>query len=101
MKLLLPLCSVIVVAGAFLIGRSTASGAGSATNRVLVARVGDTIRVPATATRCVVGTKARDPKLSCSHRPKPRYGVVFYVDNLFVYRNGNPDNPVFTAGGHP
>src|SRR2546430_2230247 len=54
MKLLLLLCSVIVVAGAFLIGRSTASGAGSATNRVLVARVGDTIRVPATATRCVV-----------------------------------------------
>jgi len=35
----------------------------------------------------------------CTHTPRARYSVVFFKDNLFVYRNGNPDNPVFSARG--
>jgi hypothetical protein len=37
----------------------------------------------------------------CAFKPKARFTVVFFNDNLFVYRNGNPDNPVFSTHGRP
>jgi|SRR6266511_5570380 len=42
---------------------------------------------------------------TCTARTSPiaraRYEVVFCKNNLFVYRYGHPDNPVFSARGKP
>jgi hypothetical protein len=74
-------------------------GAAAGTERVYTGRVGDVFRVPATATRCTVSREAGAADLICEHTPRTRYSVVFFKDNLFVYRNGNPDSPVFSARG--
>jgi hypothetical protein len=77
-----------------------AGSAGAAGNsRVFTGRVGDVLRVPAAATGCTVSREAEATNLICEHAPRGRYSVVFFKDNLFVYRNGNPDNPVFSARG--
>jgi hypothetical protein len=93
------------IAAAFLLGRATAPGAAPAapTARVFTGRAGDAFRVPASATRCVVSQEGGAANTICRHTPlsRARYSVVFYRDNLFVYRNGRPDNPVFSAKGRP
>jgi hypothetical protein len=95
----------LVAAGAFLVGHATAPGAAPAASRsrVLTGRMGDAFRVPASATRCDVDQEGGSARTACSHAPlaRARYSVVFYRDNLFVYRNGRPDNPVFSAKGRP
>ena len=95
----------LVVAAAFLLGRATYPGAAgaAASARVFTGRSGDAFRVPAAATRCVVSQESGAANTTCQHTPvsRARYSVVFYRDNLFVYRNGRPDNPVFSAKGKP
>ena len=102
MKPLFMVCGLAIVA-AFFIGRTTVAGTASATPaaHVYTGRVGDVLRVPAVATRCVVSREGAAPDLICAHTPKARYSVTFFKDNLFVYRNGNPDNPVFSVHGRP
>jgi hypothetical protein len=98
-------CLPLAFAGAFLIGRTTGPGAASAesTGRIYTGGVGDVFRVSAAATRCLVSSEAGAVNVHCSHLPlaRARYEVVFYRDNLFVYRSGNPDDPVFSAKGKP
>jgi hypothetical protein len=86
-----------------LLGRATTASSASAAakGRVYTGRVGDVLRVPAAATRCTVNREAAATNLICAHTPRARYSVVFFKDNLFVYRNDNPDNPVFSARGRP
>jgi len=99
------LALLLLIAGTFALGRATAPGAApAATNaRVFTGRAGDVFRVPAAAVRCVVSQEAGAATTICQHMPlaRARYSVVFYRDNLFVYRNGRPDNPVFSALGRP
>jgi hypothetical protein len=64
-------------------------------------RVGDVFRTRAALTQCEVSEEAGAVYLKCSHIPRARYSVVFYKNDLFVYKNGNPDNPVFSARGKP
>jgi hypothetical protein len=95
----------LVAAAAFLVGQATAPGSAPAapSSRVFTGRLGDAFRVPASATRCVVGQEGGAARTTCWHTPlaRARYSVVFYRDNLVVYRNGRPDNPVFSAKGRP
>ena len=95
----------LVAAAAFLVGQATAPGAAPAasSSRVITGRLGDAFRVPVSATQCVVSQEGGAARTTCWHTPlaRARYSVVFYRDNLFVYRNGRPDNPVFSAKGRP
>ncbi len=95
----------LLIAAAFLVGRATSPGIASAkaSAHVYTGSFGDVFRVPAAATRCLVSAEAGAANLHCAHTPlaRARYEVVFYNDNLFVYRNGHPDYPVFTARGKP
>ena len=93
----LVLLLVFVVASA---GAALAMMRGT-TGRRLVARQGDTILVPSTMTRCVVTAEGGVPSLLCSRVSQHRYDVVFFRHNLFVYKQGAPDTPVFSAHGRP
>jgi hypothetical protein len=94
---------VLAVTGAFLAGRAVAptQASATATAHVYTGRIGDTFRAPAAAARCVVSAEAGAAKVSCEHTPRARYSVVFFRSNLLVYRNGDPDRPVFSAQGRP
>lgn len=96
---------LILIAAAFLVGRATSPGDASAktSGRVYTGRFGDVFRVPAATTRCLVSAEAGAANVHCAHIPiaRARYEVVFYKNNLFVYRTGHPDNPVFSARGKP
>jgi hypothetical protein len=87
------------VAAAFAVCCIAGSAAAAGDGRVYTGRVGDVFRAPAVSTRCTVNREAGAANLICAHAPRGRYSVVFFKDNLFVYRNGNPDNPVFSARG--
>jgi hypothetical protein len=95
----------LVAAAAFVIGRASSPGAAPAAtdSHVYSGQVGDVFRVPAAATHCLVSHEAGAVNTICRHTPlsRARYSVVFYRDNLLVYRNGNPDNVVFSAKGRP
>lgn len=93
----------LVIAAVFLFGRMTAPGVAPAapSSHVFTGRLGDVFRVPAAATRCVVSVEGGAANTMCRHTPRARYSVVFYRDNLLVYRNGRPDSPVFSAKGRP
>jgi len=99
------LALLMLIVGTFVLGRATAPGAAPAATdtRVYTGRTGDVFRVPASSTRCVVSQEGGAANTMCRHTPLAlaRYDVVFYRDNLFVYRNGRPDNPVFSARGRP
>jgi hypothetical protein len=94
---------IVAVAAAFLLGRATSPGAISAATRdhVYTGRMGDVFRVPAAKTRCLVSQEGGAADVVCRHVPRARYTVVFFAKNLFVYRSGRPDNPVFSAHGKP
>ena len=96
-------CLPLAIAAAFLLGRATSPDTASATTsgHVYTGRLGDVFRVPAAATRCLVSEEGGAADLICAHTPRSRYSVVFFKDDLFVYRNGNPDTPVFSARGKP
>ena len=89
----------LVIAAAFLIGRATDPPAAPAA----AGRMGDVFRVPTAATQCVVSKEAGAPNVICRHLPtaEARYSVFFYRDKVLVYRNGRPDDPVFSAQGKP
>jgi hypothetical protein len=69
--------------------------------RSVTVRLGDVVRVPEAAVRCMVGLEGGARNFTCRHVPRPRYSVVYYRDNLFVFRNGFSDDPVFSARGKP
>ncbi|MGZ4414207.1 MAG: hypothetical protein ACXVRZ_07545 [Gaiellaceae bacterium] len=93
----------LLIAAAFLTGYAAnpAVAPAASSARVYTAAVGDVVRVPAAATRCEVGQEAGAVNLVCAHTTRARFSVVFFKDNLLVYRNGNPDNPAFSARGNP
>ena len=102
MRILLVLCVPLV----FLLGRLSAASPTDSRPREqsFVARnFGDEFRVPAASTRCFVSGEGGATNVHCAHVPfaKAQYEVVFYRDNLFVYRFGDPENPVFSARGRP
>jgi hypothetical protein len=106
MRLLIAFLPVLIAA-AFLVGRATSPDAavGASTTHVYTGRLYDVFRVPAAAIRCEVDAEAGSVKLSCGHVPyaKARHDVVFYNNNILVYRLGNPANPrvVCEAGLSP
>jgi hypothetical protein len=104
MRLLL-LCLPVMLATAFLFGRASQPpvAAGASATHVYTGRLYDVFRVPAAAIRCEVSAEADSTRLSCEHVPysHTRHEVVFYKNNILVYRLGNPDNPVWSARGKP
>ena len=96
--------AVALIAMALVIGFSLGqvmSPAAAPAGHVYTGREGDVFLVSAAAARCAVGQEGGAPNLICAHAPDARYSVVFYKDGLFVYRNGRPDNPVFSARRKP
>jgi hypothetical protein len=77
--------------------RRNAAPVSATTGHVYTARLGDEFRVPAAAAECKVFEEGAFPTLYCTHTPTARYQVYFYRDRLQVWRNGNPDGPVFSA----
>jgi hypothetical protein len=75
--------------------RTGPTAAGTST-RVYTGRLGDVFSVPAAAAECRVFQEGGFPTLYCVHRPTARYQVYFYKDRLQVWRNGNPDGPIFS-----
>lgn len=102
---LLVLCVPIAVAAAFLVGRATSPPAavGAPATHVYTGRLYDVFRVPGAATRCEVASEAGSLNVSCEHVPysHAKHEVVFYKNNILVFRLGNPDNPVWSARGRP
>jgi hypothetical protein len=102
---LLLLCVAVALAAAFVAGRATnpPAAVGASATHVYTGRLYDVFRVPGAAIRCEVNAEARSLKLSCEHTPfsHARHEVVFYSDNILVYRLGNPDKPVWSARGGP
>jgi hypothetical protein len=99
------LCLPIALAAAFLLGHATNPpvAVGAPATHVYTGRLNDVFRVPGAATRCEVGMEAGSVNVSCEHTPyaRARHEVVFYSNNILVYRLGNPDNPVWSARGRP
>jgi hypothetical protein len=102
MRLILFGVTVAIVA-AFLLGRATAGENASATpaRHVYIGRLGDVLRVPAAATRCLVSAEGGFPDLFCSRIGGGRYTVSLFPDSILVWRNGNPDKPAFSARWKP
>jgi hypothetical protein len=92
-----------LVAVAFVAGRMTGPDLASASTsaRVYTGRQGDVFRVPSAATRCLVTQEGGFPRLYCSRIGGGRYTVDFFSRSVLVWRNGNPDAPVFTARWRP
>jgi hypothetical protein len=105
MRLLFLLSLPLLLAVAFLLGRATRPATASAarTGHVYSGRLGDVFSVRAAAMRCAVSAEAGAADVLCSHLPttRARYQVVYFKDNLLVYRVGRPDDPVFSARGRP
>lgn len=93
----------VFIAAAFFVGRETGpdSATASSIGRVYTGRQGDVFRVPSAATRCVVTHEAGLPRLYCTRIRGGRYMVDFFNERIFVWRNGNPDNPAFAARWKP
>jgi hypothetical protein len=93
----------VVIAAAFAAGRVTAAdtASASATARVYTGRQGDVFRVPSVSTRCLVTVEGAFPRLFCSRIGGRRYTVDFFRSSVLVWRNGNPDAPVFSARWRP
>jgi hypothetical protein len=93
---------VLLIAASFAVGRATAPDSALATaNRVYTGRQGDVFRVPSAATRCIVSQEGGFPRLYCARIGGGRYTVDFYKSSLYVWRNGNPDRPAFSARWTP
>jgi hypothetical protein len=94
---------IVIAAASFTAGRLTTAdtASASATARVYTGRQGDVFRVPAAATRCIVTQEAGVPRLYCSRIGGGRYAVDFFRSSVLVWRNGNPDAPVFSARWRP
>ena len=100
MRWLLP-CLPAALAAAFVLGRAAdpPTAVGALSTHVYNGRMYDVFRVPRAAVRCEI----RSQSISCEHVPysNAHYEVVFYKDNMVVYRLGNPHNPVWSARGRP
>jgi hypothetical protein len=92
-----------LIAAAFIAGRMTVTdtASASAAGRVYTGRQGDVFRVPSAATRCLVTQEGGFPRLYCSRIGGGRYTVDFFRTSILVWRNGNPDRPVFSAKWRP
>lgn len=103
MRLVALLLLSVAVGTAFFVGRMSGPGsaAASASGKVVTAVQGDTIRIPAIHTRCVVSQEAGKPDMLCDHAPRGRYELALSGDSLYVYRNGHPDLPRFAAPWEP
>ena len=93
----------VLIAASFVAGRTTSPDRASAssTARVYTGRPGDVFRVPSAATRCLVTQEGGSPRLFCSRIGGGRYTVDFFSRSVLVWRNGNPDAPVFSAKWRP
>jgi hypothetical protein len=56
-------------------------------------RTGDVVRAPLAATRCEASAEGGTPNLFCTRSPGGRYQIVFYADDVLIFRVGDPDNP--------
>jgi len=69
--------------------------------RVYTLREGDSVRVPVTATRCVVSGEAGIPNLFCDRIGSGgRFEVVFWSDSVDLYdlaRHGEPMVPTYSV----
>jgi hypothetical protein len=90
-----------IAALAFVLGRGTSAAETSTDKRVITARSGDVIRVPAVETHCRVSAEAGEANLICHHAGRHRYEVYFYKRNLLVFRVGQLDRTAFSARGRP
>ena len=93
----------LLIPAAFMLGRATNPTAASARTEahVYTLRQNDVVRAPAAATRCTAGAEGGAKNLLCTRSPAGRYQVVFYRDSILVWKNGNPDKPVFSARWQP
>src|SRR5205823_4324781 len=95
---LLMVCLPVAVAAGLLVGRATnpPAAVGASATHVYTGRLYDVFRVPGAAVRCEVGSEAGSLNVSCEHVPfsHARHEVVFFKNNILVYRLGKPDRPV-------
>jgi len=75
--------------------------AATTTRRVYTLRRGDLVRVPGAATRCVASGEAGIPNLFCRRAPEGSHQIVLSADQIFVFKNGEPDDPAFSARWKP
>lgn len=103
MRLSLVLFLPVLIAAAFIAGRLTGPGTASASDlaRVYTGRQGDVFRVPSAATHCLVTQEAGFPRLYSRRIGGGRYTIDFFRSSILVWRNGNPDSPVFSARWRP
>jgi hypothetical protein len=105
MRLSLAWLVPVLIATAFIAGRMSgpdlASASASGSARVYTGRGGDVFRVPSAATRCRVDREAGFPRVYCDRIGGGRYTVSFFRSSIYVWRNGNPDNPAFFAKWKP
>lgn len=103
MRTLVLLSMGAALVGSFFAGRMSgpAPAAAARNGKVLTAKQGDTIRIPGIATRCVLSQEAGAPDMLCEHSPRGRFELVVIKSRLFVYRNGDPDHPRFSARWKP
>jgi hypothetical protein len=103
MRLSLAWLFPVAIAAAFVAGRMSGPDAasGAPTARVYTGQQGDVFRVPSAATRCTVTVEDAFPRLFCGRIGGGRYTVDFFRSSIIVWRNGNPDGPVFSVGWRP
>jgi hypothetical protein len=102
MRRLLVVFLVLLIPAAFVIGRETKPSTTRTPTPPLGTstpilewrmREGDVARVPTAATRCEASQEGGIPNLFCRRDPEGGFQVVFYKDNVLVFRVGDPDNP--------
>jgi len=105
MRLSLAWLVPVLIAAAFIAGRMTgpdpASASASASARVYTGRYGDVFRAPSATTRCLVTGEGGSPRVFCDRIGGGRYTVDFFRSSILVWRNGNPDAPVYSAKWKP
>ena len=91
MRRIVFLLVVGALVGGFVLGRTTEGERASETS---VMERGDVLRYPGAAVRCEATQEGGAASLLCR---SAQLDVVFFAEELLVYRAGEPDLPVFAA----
>ena len=70
-----------------------ARGGDGKGRKLYTLRTGDVVRAPLASTLCEASAEGGAPDLFCTRTPSSRYQVIFYEDEVLIYRSGDPDNP--------
>jgi hypothetical protein len=98
-KLVAGVLCTAALAGAFVLGQlSGPRRAQAASSRFFVLHVGDRVAIPVIGQRCSVEVEGGFPDLFCQRIRNAHHQVVFFRDEILVYRIGDPDRPPVWRG---